>query len=70
MAHIDNSDRTAPEQFKQGQYALGNLLYTPVAGVTTGVELQWGNRENFSDGFTSDIFKIQFSFKYAFSKTY
>ena len=70
MVHIDNSDRTAPEQFKQGQYALGNLLYTPVPGVTTGVELQWGNRENFSDGFKSDIFKVQFSFKYAFSKTY
>jgi hypothetical protein len=52
------------------QYALGNLLYTPVPGVTAGVELQWGNRENFSDGFSTDIYKIQFSFKYAFSKTY
>ncbi len=70
MVDIDNSDRTAPEQFKRGQYALGNLLYSPVSGVTTGVELQWGNRENFSDGFKSDIFKVQFSFKYAFSKTY
>jgi len=41
-----------------------------VAGVTTGVEFQWGNRENFSNGFKADIFKVQFSFKYAFSKTY
>jgi len=70
MVDISNSDRSTPEQFKRGQYALGNVLYTPVAGVTTGVELQWGNRENESDGFKSDIFKIQFSFKYAFSKTY
>ena len=70
MVDIDNSDRATPEQFKRGQYALGNLLYSPVSGVTTGVELQWGNRENFSDGFKSDIFKVQFSFKYAFSKTY
>jgi len=70
MVDIDNSDRATPEQFKRGQYALGNLLYSPVSGVTTGVELQWGNRENNSDGFKTDIFKIQFSFKYAFSKTY
>jgi hypothetical protein len=70
MVDIDNSDRSTPQQFKRGQYALGNLLYTPVAGVTTGVELQWGNRENNSDGFTSDIFKVQFSFKYAFGKTF
>ena len=32
-----------------------------------GGELQWGRRENFSDGFQSDGFKIQFSFKYNFS---
>ena len=70
MVDIDNSDRSTPEAFKRAQYALGNLLYTPVPGVTTGVELQWGNRENNTDGFTSDIFKVQFSFKYAFSKTY
>ena len=70
MVDIDNSDRATPVQFKRGQYALGNLLYSPVSGVTTGVELQWGNRENNSDGFKTDIFKIQFSFKYAFSKTY
>jgi len=70
MVDIDNTDRATPEQFKRGQYALGNVLYTPVKGVTTGVELQWGNRENNSDGFTSDIFKVQFSFKYAFGKTY
>jgi len=31
------------------------------------VELQWGKRENFSDGFTSDATKIQVSFKYNFS---
>jgi len=45
-------------------------LYSPTPGVTAGVEFQWGNRDNFTDGFTSDIRKIQFSFKYAFSKTY
>jgi hypothetical protein len=32
-----------------------------------GAELQWGRRENFSDGFHSDGLKVQFSFKYNFS---
>jgi hypothetical protein len=67
--NIDNSNLQAASAFRRGQYALTNVLYTPVPGVMTGVELQWGNRHNFSDGFKSDIFKIQFSFKYNFSKT-
>ena len=70
MVDIDNAAASAPDAFKRGQYALGNLLYSPVAGVTTGVELQWGNRENNANDFKADIFKVQFSFKYAFSKTY
>jgi hypothetical protein len=47
--------------------ALGNLLYYPAPNVMVGGELQWGRRENFSDGFQSDGFKVQFSFKYNFS---
>jgi hypothetical protein len=36
-----------------------------------GVELQWGNRENYlNNAFKSDIFKVQFSFKYNFSKLF
>ena len=63
----DNTDGQAPDAFKIGQYALGNLLYYPVPNVMVGGELQWGRRENFSDGFKSDGFKVQFSFKYNFS---
>jgi hypothetical protein len=63
----DNTDAQAPDTFKNGQYALGNLLYYPAPNVTIGGELQWGRRENFSDGFQSDGFKVQFSFKYNFS---
>src|SRR5262245_30701672 len=70
MVDIDNTDAQAPEAFHRGQYALGNILYSPVSGVTAGVELQWGNRENFTSDFKADIFKVQFSFKYSFSKTY
>jgi hypothetical protein len=63
----DNTDAQAPEAFRVGKYALGNILYTPVPNVMAGAELQWGRRENFSDGFQSDGFKLQFSFKYNFS---
>ena len=64
---IDNTDGQTANAFKTGQYALGNLLYMPVTNVMVGAELQWGRRENFSDGFHSDGFKLQFSFKYNFS---
>jgi glutaminase A len=63
----DNTDGQAADAFRVGKYALGNLLYYPVPNVMMGGELQWGRRENFSDGFHSDGFKIQFSFKYNFS---
>jgi hypothetical protein len=62
-----NTEGQAPNAFDIGQYALGNLLYTPVKNVMMGGELQWGRRKNFSDGFESDGFKLQFSFKYNFS---
>jgi hypothetical protein len=64
---IDNTDAQAPTAFKTGQYALGNILYSPVPNVMFGGEFQWGRRENFSDGFHSDGVKLQFSFKYNFS---
>jgi hypothetical protein len=64
---IDNTDAQAPNAFHIGQYALGNLLYTPVPNAMVGGELQWGRRDNFSDGFHSDGLKLQFSFKYNFA---
>jgi len=64
---IDNSDGQAPNAFKAGQYVLGNVLYNPVPNVMVGAEVQWGRRENFSDGFHSDGLHLQFSFKYNFS---
>jgi glutaminase A len=63
----DNTEGQAPDAFSVGHYALGNLLYTPATNVMVGAELQWGRRENFSDGFQSDGLKLQFSFKYNFS---
>ncbi len=66
MLDIDNSDGQAAMAFKKGQYALANLLYYPTPSVFLGPEIQWGKRENFRDGFTSDDFRIQFSAKYNF----
>ena len=64
---IDNSIGQSPGAFSKGTYALANLLYYPVENMMAGVELQYGRRENFSDGWTADDLKIQFSFKYNFS---
>jgi hypothetical protein len=63
----DNTDAQAPSAFRTGHYVLGNLLYYPAPNVMVGGELQWGRRENFSDGFQSDAVKLQFAFKYNFS---
>ncbi len=70
MVDIDNSELQSADAFSRGNYAIGNLAYYPVPGVMTVVELQWGDRTNFEDGFSSDIFKIQFTGKYNFSKTF
>jgi hypothetical protein len=67
MQDNDNRAGQNPDAFRRGDYVLGNLLFAPVTHVLVGGELQWGRRENFLDGFTSDDFKFQFSFKYNFS---
>lgn len=67
---ITNSDGQLASEFHMGQYAIGNLLWYPVKNVMAGVELQWGRRENNSDGFSSTITKLQFSFKYNFSQAF
>lgn len=68
-SYQDNDNRVGqnPDAFRTGHYALGNLLFTPVPNVMVGGEFQWGRRENYLDGFTSDGVKLQFSFKYNFS---
>jgi hypothetical protein len=66
---IDNTEGQNRDAFNEGSYALVNLLHYPAKNVMVGTELQWGKRENFLDGFTSDDFRIQFSFRYNFSVT-
>lgn len=65
---IDNSDAQEASAFKKGQYAVGNIMYYPVKNAMMGIEFQWGDRENFNDGWSTSISKIQASFKYSFAE--
>jgi len=67
LLDIDNSSGQSASAFHRGHYALGNLLYYPVPRVMMGAEFQWGRRENNTDGFESDDYRIQFSARYNFS---
>jgi len=60
---IHNSNGQADDAFSKGQYALANVLFYPTKSVMFGPEIQWGKRDNFRDGFSSDDFRIQFSVK-------
>jgi hypothetical protein len=68
MVNIENSDAMSPNSYHQGHYALANLLYHPVKQVTMGGEFQFGRRVNFSDGFNYNDYRLQFSFRYDWSK--
>jgi outer membrane DcaP-like protein len=70
MMDVDNSNGQAEDAYRRGHYASGNLLWYPSENVLMGGEFIWGRRENFLDGFKSDDFRIQFSFKYNFSKKF
>jgi hypothetical protein len=66
MLDIDNSAGQTPSAFATGSYFIVNLLNHSVDNLMWGGELQYGERENNSDGFSSDDFRVQFSFKYNF----
>jgi hypothetical protein len=70
MIDIDNSDGQSADAFKKGQYAIANIAYYPVKNAMMVAELQWGDRANFKDGFTSSITKVQFTFKYNFGEAF
>jgi hypothetical protein len=70
LVSIENSNGQAANAFHRGHYFSTNLLYYPVEKVTIGSEFLWGQRTNWHDGFHSDDYRIQFSFKYNFSKVW
>jgi hypothetical protein len=65
--HIKNTEASAANSFKTGNYAIANLIYTPVPNLMAVVEMQYGSRDNYTDGFRSHATKVQFSFRYNFS---
>ena len=67
---IENSSHGSPDAYRYGQYALVNLVVTPFPNTLMAAEVQWGKRENYTDGFSSDAVKIQLSFKYSFSQVF
>lgn len=68
LVNIWNSNAQLPSDFHQGSYALGNVLFHPIKAVTMGGEFQFGRRVNFTDGFNVNDYKLQFSFRYDWSK--
>jgi hypothetical protein len=63
---IENTSLQPTDAFKTGQYASANLLVHPVANFFAGPEFLWGQRTN-SNGETGHDYRLQISFKYAFS---
>jgi hypothetical protein len=70
LINISNTNGQNAADFHQGHYALANLLYKPVPKVTIGGEFEFGRRLNFSDGFNVNDYRMQFSFKYDWAKTF
>jgi hypothetical protein len=68
--YTENSDGQQTDAFRNGKYASANLLYYPLPNMTAGVELQWINRQNYSDGWKTSATKIQFSFRYNFKQQF
>lgn len=70
MENIWNSDAESASDFHQGYYAVTNLLFYPVKNVMAGGEFQFGRRVNFQNGYTYNDYRMQFSFKYNYGKTF
>jgi DcaP outer membrane protein len=69
VVNITNTALLPPATFRRGWYGVTNLLYYPVKNVMVGGEFIWGQRQNFTDGFVYNDYRMQFSFKYNFSHT-
>jgi hypothetical protein len=65
--HIKYTEASAANSFKTGNYAIANIIYTPVPKLMAVAEVQYGSRDNFTDGYSYSAVKLQFSFKYNFS---
>jgi len=67
---MDLDQSSDSSSFKTGGYALANVMFYPVPAVMWGVELQYGSRENFKDGWNYNAVRVQASFKYNFGEAF
>jgi hypothetical protein len=70
LIDIVNSNAQLASDFHQGDYVVANLLYHPIPKVMMGGEFQWGRRVNYLDGFSFNDYRVQFSFKYDWDKSF
>jgi hypothetical protein len=66
MLRIDNATLQTADAFHKGQYGIVNLLHYPAKNVMMGAEFQWGQRQNFRNGFTFNDYRIQLGLRYNF----
>ena len=64
---MTNATLQPANSFRRGMYGLANLLYYPVDDVMMGGEFIWGRRDNFTDRWVYNDYRVQFSFRYNFS---
>ncbi len=67
---IDNSDGQLPDAFRIGQYGSVNVTNYPTDKIMMGAEFQWGYRHDFTDPFRFNDYRLQFSFKYSYSRKF
>jgi hypothetical protein len=66
ITRVDNTNFQEATAYHRGDYASGNLLWTPVDRLLTGVELLWGKRTD-NDGESGTDLRAQFTVKVSFS---
>lgn len=60
---VNTTNFAQPTDFKQTQYAEGNLMYRPGAGFTIGAAVLWGEHVQ-KDGGRADVFRLNFVLQY------
>ena len=68
--HISNTEIANGTAYKDGQYAIVNLVTTPFKNFLAVTELEYGSRANFDGSYKANDVKLQFSFKYNFSQIF
>jgi hypothetical protein len=68
--YVNNTALSSADTYEMGQYFIVNLLTTPFKNFIAGAEMEYGNRRNFGGNYKANDVKLQFSFKYNFSRIF